>query len=95
MKRHRCLKETSHRRTYNLVRKELYAVCARCKWHPGFWKSCWDNPYIHMYMEDGTGQVKNYANWKLVSRNRKQWMKKRFIKVKLDRWYGLATYYGW
>jgi len=96
MKRYRCLKETTHRRTYNLVRKNLYAVCTRCKWHPNFWKSCWDNPYKHMYMENGANRVKNPANWKLVSRNRKQWMKKRFIKVK--RSYGdgsFATYYGW
>jgi hypothetical protein len=95
MKRHRCLKETSHRRTYNLVRKNFYAVCPRCKWHPTFWRSCIDNPYIHMYVEESTSQVKNPANWKLVSKNRKQWMKKPFIKVKRSSWNGFATYYGW
>jgi hypothetical protein len=54
MKRYRCLKETNHRRTYNLVRKELYAVCSRCAWHSNFWRSCGDNPYVYTYLEDGT-----------------------------------------
>jgi hypothetical protein len=46
-------------------------------------------------IEEDTGKVKDHYNWKLVSKNRKQWMKKRFIKEKRDRWYGFATYYGW
>jgi hypothetical protein len=95
MKRHRCLKETTDRRTYNLVRKDLYAVCARCRWHSSFWRSCGDQPFEYMFKEEETGKVKNHYNWKLVSKNRKQWMKKRFIKVKRDRWNGFATYYGW
>jgi hypothetical protein len=95
MKRHRCLKETTHSRTYNLVRKELFAICAHCPWHPTFWRSCIDNQYDHMYMKDGTNQIKNHANWKLVSKNRKQWMKKRFIKERRNSPRGFATYYGW
>jgi hypothetical protein len=47
-------------------------------------------------IEEDTGKVKDYYNWKLVSKNRKQWMEKRFIKVKRRHWNGeFATYYGW
>jgi hypothetical protein len=69
------------RRTYNLVRKELYAVCGRCPWHPDFWRSCMDNPFVQMSFEEDEdgGMMRNYPGWKLVSKNRKQWMKKRFI----------------
>ena len=95
MKRYRYLKETTHRRTYSLVRKNLYAICARCAWHPNFWRSCGEHTFIHMYKEEGAGRVKNPDNWKLVSRNRKQWMKKRFIKVKRKWGDGFATFYGW
>jgi hypothetical protein len=79
MKRHRCLKETINHLTYNLVRKNLYAVCACCAWRRNFWRSCYET---HMYMDEGTGRVKNHSNWKLVSKNSKQWMMKRFVKVK-------------
>ena len=97
MKLHRCLNETTHRRTYNLVRKELYADCSWCAWHPTFWKHCLDNPFVHlMYMEEDTGKIKNHPNWKLVSRNRKQWMKKHFFTVRRARTMtGIANYYGW
>jgi len=46
-------------------------------------------------MEDGASQIKNHPNWKLVSKNRKQWMKKRFIKVNRSYPEGFDTYYGW
>ena len=95
MKRYRCLKETTDRRTYNLVKKNLYAVCARCAWHPSFWRSCYDNPYADAYKVDGSDLINNPPNWKLVSKNRKQWMKKRFIKVKRKWEDGVATFYGW
>jgi hypothetical protein len=46
-------------------------------------------------MEEGADRVKNPANWKLISKNRKQWMKKRFIKVKQEWRVGSVTLYGW
>ncbi|MCS3798979.1 hypothetical protein [Niastella sp. OAS944] len=46
-------------------------------------------------MEEGKSLVKNPANWKLVSRNGKQWMKKRYFKVKRKWWSGFTTLYGW
>ncbi|OQP41095.1 hypothetical protein A4H97_15985 [Niastella yeongjuensis] len=89
------MKETTDSRTYNLVRKELYAACSRCPWHPTFWRTCIDNPYTPMYMENDTRQIRNHPNWKLVSRNRKQWMKKRFIEVKQRSRSRFVTYYTW
>lgn len=48
-----------------------------------------------MYKEEGTNLVKNPANWKLVSKNRKQWMKKRYINVKRKWASGFTTLYTW
>ncbi|HEY8957525.1 hypothetical protein [Chitinophaga sp.] len=102
MKKKKCLKETTHRRTYNLVRKETYAICPRCHWHPTFWRWCWDHPYIGMtYTDDGTNKpyalrFKNHPNWKAVSKNRKQWMKKRFLEDRTINPDGcLRIVYGW
>ncbi|WP_343690044.1 hypothetical protein [Chitinophaga sp.] len=81
MKNYERLKDTMDRRTYSIVRKELYAVCSRCSWHAGFWSACLDNPFVEMsYEEDEEGgRFRNYPNWKMVSKNRKQWMGKKFI----------------
>jgi hypothetical protein len=102
MKSIKCLKETTHRRTYNLVKKDLYAKCPVCRWHPTFWRGCYDNPYTHMrYDEDGTNKPErakfsNHPNWKQVSKNKKQWMKKRFFQKRKNRPDGSYTiYYGW
>ncbi|WP_343671000.1 hypothetical protein [Chitinophaga sp.] len=90
MKHHKSLKETMHRRTYNLVSKNLYARCCRCPWHGNFWTTCWDIRYSYLeYCEDGTDKpeklkYRDHPNWKLVSKNPKQWMKKKFIKVRED-----------
>lgn len=90
MKHHKCLKETAHRRTYNLVSKYLFAKCSRCPWHPNFWRNCSDNSYRYLkYWEDGSGKTEkekfsNHPNWKLVSKNKKQWMKKPYIPQRMD-----------
>jgi hypothetical protein len=79
MKRKKCLATTDHRRVYNIVLKALYADCGYCPWHANFWRNCTDAVYIHFFYEDGK-HFRNYPNWKLVSKNRKQWMKKNFKK---------------
>lgn len=53
------------------------------------------------YEEDGTDKPEKlkyrfHPNWKLVSKNRKQWMKKRFLTERRD--YAHGTYdirFGW
>lgn len=78
------------RRTYNLVSKNLFARCCRCPWHANFWAGCYDIRYLYLeYEEDGSDKpeklkYRNHPNWKLVSKNRKQWMKKQFIQVRKD-----------
>lgn len=84
VKNYKCLKETTHRRTYNLVRKDELAMCSRCKWHATFWRRCADHPFIYMvYEDDGTNKpykqrFKHHLNWKLASKQPRQWMKKKW-----------------
>lgn len=96
------LKTTDHRRTYNLVRKEMYAMCPRCRWHSIFYKNCCEKYFPAMwYEEDGTDKPEKlkyrfHPNWKVVSKNKKQWMKKRFLTQRTN--YGDNTYFirfGW
>jgi hypothetical protein len=88
MKMHKSLKETTHRRTYNLVSKHLFANCPYCPWHPNFWRLCTRYSYL-VYEEDGSEKnekqkFQRHPNWKLVSKNKKQWMKKPYIQVRRD-----------
>lgn len=84
MKCHKILQGTMHRRTYNLASRNLYAICSRCPWHVNFWHSCIDNPFVKMVYVSEKMEYSNHPNWKLVSKNRKQWMKKPFIQVRED-----------
>lgn len=75
------LRNTSNRTVFNraykinLERKgKIY--CSYCKYHRVENKT---TKYYGGYIEDGI----NYPNWKLVSKNRKQWMKKP-IKTIVD-----------
>jgi hypothetical protein len=34
-----------------------------------------------MYKDEKTDKVKNHYNWKLVSKNRKQWMKENSLLI--------------
>ncbi|WP_159454165.1 hypothetical protein [Chitinophaga ginsengisegetis] len=53
------------------------------------------------YKDDGTNKpyasrFKNHPNWKIVSKNKKQWMKKRFLENRTTRPDGsLLIQYGW
>ncbi|MEI3796615.1 MULTISPECIES: hypothetical protein [unclassified Chitinophaga] len=53
------------------------------------------------YKDDGTNKpyasrFKNHPNWKIVSKNKKQWMKKRFLENRTIRPDGsLLIQYGW
>ncbi|RFS26755.1 hypothetical protein DVR12_02930 [Chitinophaga silvatica] len=82
VKKKKILEITDHRRTYNLVLKEMYSVCSWCPWHPTFWHNCSDSPIscmIYCGDKDQPIRFKNPPSWKVVSKNRKQWMKKRFF----------------
>lgn len=73
------LKTTTHRGTYNRANKNLHAACPRCKWHRGCAEQGPKKMCYHGFI-DGTLDRSNFIsiyNWKLVSKNKKQWMKKR------------------
>jgi hypothetical protein len=86
VKKYKLLKETTHRRTYNRVRKTIYAISERCPWKALFWWQCSDHYFVQMtYTNDGTNtpyalRFKDLPNWKLVSKNKKQWMKKNSLQ---------------
>ncbi|SFW77275.1 hypothetical protein SAMN05661012_04495 [Chitinophaga sancti] len=88
VKKRKILKSTDNSRTYNLIHKRMHAKCSYCKWHSTFFKSCFDNPFPYfLYKDDGTdksikSKFYNHPNWKIVSKNNKQWMKKRFLSRK-------------
>ncbi|QHS60914.1 hypothetical protein [Chitinophaga agri] len=80
------LKTTTHRGTYNRANINLYAQCNWCGWHGNFWSNCPEQGAKRMYyfgsMEETPDRSKfrNIYNWKLVSKNKKQWMKKKLLK---------------
>lgn len=102
MKPHKRLKETMDRRTYNLTSKLLFAGCSYCRWHSTFWKESHNGSFVALrYEEDGTGKPEKlkyryHPNWKLVSKNQKQWMKKPFHQRKQEAPDGsYYIFFGW
>jgi hypothetical protein len=87
-------KETTSRYVYNRRRKYVLEAdrkihCACCKYH--------DNENYsgkHYFIDTEVGEEDSrYPSWKLVSKNKKQWMSKKYILKKMvHRYYG-NTYF--
>jgi hypothetical protein len=77
---------TTDRATYNKIRKRYLnntgqIHCDRCSYHKG------ENSTNKWY---STANNARHPNWKLVTKNRKQWMKKPY-----DDHNGFVTWSGW
>jgi len=67
---------TNNRSTYNKIKKNQECSCPICRWHEG----C-NNRNEHYGGYEG--KPLRYPNWKLISKNKKQWMKKTNLKKDL------------
>ena len=83
-------RETTNSYVFNRLHKQYHASCDRCKWH-GYCSEnkAWDDYYYRDYSEfpeetSKFGRTPSYPNWKLVSKNKKQWMKKP-LKIIADK----------
>jgi len=67
--------ETTNRYVYNRARKECSGNCTWCRYHLG------DNLDHKLYGDYGSRRNESlrYPNWKLVSKNKKQWMDKKLV----------------
>lgn len=77
MKKIEIYKTTTNRSVYNKIRKDYEAYCPRCRWHRG----C--NNKLNLYGGIEEKRVR-YPNWKLVSKNKKQWMPKTNFKKEYE-----------
>lgn len=83
MKAKKIMDETTNRYVYNRIRKRFLEgdeiSCSRCRYHHG------DNLDHKLYGDYGSrrnGSLRQ-PNWKLVSKNKKQWMDKKLVfKIK-------------
>ena len=68
-------RETTNSGVYKKLRKEYYAIYSRDKWHGhNSENDPWPNYYVRIRgKRKGEGK---FPNWKLVSKNKRQWMKK-------------------
>jgi hypothetical protein len=80
-------RETTNSYIFNRLHKEYQASCSRCKWH-GYhsenkrWKDYSYRDYSEVPEEKSKfGRTPTYPSWKLVSKNKKQWMQKPIKKV--------------
>lgn len=68
-------KTTTNNSVYTKLHKEIHASCSYCKWHgPNSENDRW-TCYSVQKTKNGKERRK-YPSWKLVSKNKKQWMKK-------------------
>lgn len=66
---------TTNRSVYNKLYKRRHASCDYCKWHgPHSENDQWDSYSVSKTVKGR--ETKRYPNWKLVSKNSKQWMEK-------------------
>lgn len=100
MKKKQIVDTTVDNSTYNKVRKQLLEKegkirCAWCKYHRGendtrkYYGTKWRciRSLWHDVNKDLNEDPIRYPNWKLVSKNRKQWMKKPIKFKSKDRHY--------
>lgn len=78
-------KTTVNRSVYNKLYKRKNASCPFCKWHgPTSENDRWKWYGLYQKYNGGKKVWEDYfkhPNWKLVSKNRKQWMKKPIKKI--------------
>ena len=85
VKNKKLLKETTDNKTYKCAHKRIYGRCWICPYHGTFWSNCSDIRWNHYYyyndetLGPDARRFHNPPNWKLVSKNKKQWMRKKFI----------------
>ena len=85
-KKEREYKTTTNRTVYNKLHKIKNASCSFCRWHgPTSENDSWT-----WYGGYRINKIK-YPNWKLVSKNKKQWMKKPIKLVKKEH-YNFCSY---
>ncbi len=76
---------------YNKLHKIYNARCSYCKWHgPSTENWQWESYYKNKYK--GKEKAK-YPNWKLVSKNKKQWMEKTLIFIDETNPYSVWEYW--
>lgn len=82
---------TTNSSVYRKLYKEKNASCSYCKWHgPSSENGRWDCYFKNAWK--GKKKAK-YPNWKLVSKNKKQWMKKTLIFEESNNQYSQWDYW--
>lgn len=69
-------KTTTNSSVYNKIHKEVHANCSYCRWN------CGCNSRDKFYSFEG-----RIPNWKLSTKNKKQWMKKTLKRDKFHNGY--------
>lgn len=96
MKAKKIMDETTNRYEYNRVRKRYFEGqreidCSWCRYHLG------DNLDHKLYGDYGNHRDDRLRipNWKLVSKNKKQWMKKPIFFKKKEYRFGIYIKIVW
>ena len=85
------LKATTNRSVYNKLYKHYLEhngkiMCSRCRYHKGENDTNkWYGEHPDYKHSKYTEIITKYPNWKLISKNRKQWMSKKY-KLKSMYW---------
>jgi len=79
-------RETTNSALYRKLHKVQHSSCSYCKWHPSFYHSSENDrwKWYRIYKEES-----KYPNWKLCSKNKKQWMKKKLRYIE-DKHFGIS-----
>ncbi len=96
MKSRKIVMNTTNRGEFNRAYKEYLTHlrngihCSRCKYHSS--ENCDDKWYGGFLIETNNDNKIRYPNWKLVSKNNKQWMNKPVKIIENNTKYNNSVY---
>ena len=69
-------RQTTNSSVFKKLHKRFHTDCSYCAWHgPYSENDCWKGYTLN----PNNRNLSRFPNWKLCSKNKKQWMKKNFI----------------
>lgn len=83
---------TTNNRLYNILHKQKHARCCHCTWHTRWYGYQNENDAWDFYRIDSDRSKTKYPNWKLVSKQTKQWQPKNLLLIDKDPTFSYITW---
>lgn len=85
---------TTNTRLFNILHKATHARCSHCTWHTRWYGYQNENDSWKFYNVDSKKEkpYTRYPSWKLVSKQKKQWLPKNLLYIESDPTFSYITW---